>query len=428
MTLRFLIAFLFITLIFSCSEKRSPEIKSMSGQPGKSSLIDIDPEIYRDKVLGLLIGSAIGDAMGAPTEMWGRNDIQLNYGFVEKLDTMVRPPSAEGTWKHNLPAGGTTDDTRWKVLLANYLVENRSNFHKPASFARFILNQYLQKIDELKRTEGFEPGPYEENLMKMAWLQEWALVARPFAENDLPGYARALSKFYGGEMTCAGMLYAPMLAIPHPADPENAYRLAYDLGIFDIGYARDMTGLVSAMTSAGFDPKATPESILNVNRITDPEKYFESRLVGRSAYRFYQYARQIKYQTDTMTLKGMVKKPAIHKSMQHLDTLEYLKLMKAYEMLDQANEDIAFHPGEIYLITLTALMHSDFDFKKCMRFIVNYGRDNDTVAAIAGAILGAYWGAGKLPADMSAQVLMVNKEVLEIDLEQVCDRIVEAMK
>jgi ADP-ribosylglycohydrolase len=37
---------------------------------------------YYNKVLGLLVGSAIGDAMGAPTEMWSRKDIQLEYGFV----------------------------------------------------------------------------------------------------------------------------------------------------------------------------------------------------------------------------------------------------------------------------------------------------------------------------------------------------------
>ncbi len=35
------------------------------------------PETYYDRVLGGLVGSAIGDAMGASTEMWYRKDIQL---------------------------------------------------------------------------------------------------------------------------------------------------------------------------------------------------------------------------------------------------------------------------------------------------------------------------------------------------------------
>ncbi len=71
-------------------------------------------EMVYDKVLGMLLGSAIGDAMGAPTEMWSRSDIWISYGFVEDLDTMVREPSAEGTWDYNLPAVGTTDVTRCK--------------------------------------------------------------------------------------------------------------------------------------------------------------------------------------------------------------------------------------------------------------------------------------------------------------------------
>ena len=36
-------------------------------------------------VLGSLVGSAIGDAMGAPTEMWSRDQIQAEYGFVSDL-------------------------------------------------------------------------------------------------------------------------------------------------------------------------------------------------------------------------------------------------------------------------------------------------------------------------------------------------------
>jgi hypothetical protein len=389
--------------------------------------INITREQYRDKVLGLLIGSAIGDAMGAPTEMWSRNDIQLDYGFVEGLDSMVRSPTAEGTWKYNLPAGGTTDDTRWKKLLAEYLIKNNTNYSDPVLFARHIVGIYKQHIESLKNTTGFNPEPYEENLMKMAWLQEWAQVAKPFAENDLHGYSKSLHKFYGGEMTCAGMLYSPMFAAVTPGDAEAAYTLAYDLGIFDIGYARDMTGLVSAMTAAAFDANATPQSVLNTNRHIDPEGYFKSRLVGRSAYRFYSYAKSIKFETDALILDKSSKNTIIPKSMQHLDTLEYLRIIKAYEMLDKANEDVAFHPGEIYLITLTAMMFCDFDFTKTMRFIVNYGRDNDTVAAIAGAILGAYHGADKLPKDLSAQVLQVNKNLLDIDLVELADQLAEKM-
>lgn len=60
-----------------------------------------------------------------------------------------------------------------------------------------------------------------------------------------------------------------------------------------------------------------------------------------------------------------------------------------------------------------------------MQFIVNYGRDNDTVAAVAGMILGAKDGFSNLPADLRTEVLTVNKEVLGIDLEALAREMVE---
>ncbi|GAB5561651.1 MAG: hypothetical protein SynsKO_32980 [Synoicihabitans sp.] len=415
----------------------------------------IDRDTYHDKVLGLLIGSAIGDAMGAPTEMWSRDDIQFDYGFVGGLDDMVRTPSAEGTWKNNLPAGGTTDDTRWKALTIDFLLSQKPGQESAADFAEFIVARYEQRIANLKSTEGFHPQPYEDALMKMAWLQEWALVAKPYLEDDLPAYSEALAKFYGGEMTCAGMLYSPMLAAAHPGRPEAAYQLAYNLGFFDLGYARDMTGLIAAMTAAAFEieahyvgHKARPTSqainpgrsglmpdseshsgsqpydaILDTNRSIDPEGYFASRLIGRTAFRTYQHARRIVADARAVELDPEAEPIEIPVAFSQLDSLTYVRLKRAFDLLDEANQDIAFHPAEIYLITLTAMMYHDFEFTPTMSFITNYGRDNDTVAAIAGAILGAYWGAEKLPPEMSEQVLRVNREELDIDLMSLATQI-----
>lgn len=413
-----------------CTMACKESVKENPSTPAKTEKVIpinaiISRETYHDKLLGMLIGSAIGDAMGAPTEMWQRSDIRKDYGIVNGLDSMMRSPSAEGTWLYNLPAGGTTDDTRWKQLTVQYLLDE-DLAHLPAQhFARYLVHRYQKQIQNLKKTEGFAPEPFEQNLMKMAWLQEWAMVARPYAHQDIDAYAHALNKFYGGEMTCAGMLYAPVLGAVRPSAPGLAYDLSYDHAIFDIGYARDMTGLIAAMVAAAIDTHATPQSILNVNKQIDPQGYFKSRLVGRSAYRFYQYAHTIDYETSAMTDKDIDKKIPIPAAWQQLDTLAFLRLRKAYDMLDAQNEDVAFHPGEIYLTVLTAMMFCDFDFEKTMTFIVNYGRDNDTAGAIAGAILGAYWGADKLPVNMKQKVLAVNKQQLNIDLEQLASQLTE---
>ncbi len=376
-----------------------------------------------DKVLGMLVGSAIGDAMGAPTEMWSREDISIDYGFVEKLDTMVREPSAEGTWGYNLPAGGTTDDTRWKKLLTEFLL-TQSEELSAKDFSEFIVKKYEQEIQQLKQTDSFDPEPFEINVRRMAWLQEWARVAKPYAEGDLDEYSFALSRFYGGEMTCAGMLYAPSIGSFYPAQPEQAYEETYKLAIFDLGYARDVSGLVGAMVAAAMQPDATPETVMNTMRDVDPHGYFKSRLVGRTAYRLLKDARRIVHQAKQPLSEGediVVELPANTT----LDTLSYWQMQRAFSLLDAKNQDMPFHAGEIFLVNLTALLFCDFDFTQSMAFVVNFGRDNDTTAAVTGAILGAYYGANQLPEEMVESVLSVNDTVLDTNLEELANQLTD---
>ncbi len=415
-------------LLSACKETNTVKIDSDTTTTNSVvKPISISKSVLHDKVLGMLVGSAIGDAMGAPTEMWSRYNIQTEFGFVNKLDDMVRAPSPEGTWQMNLPAGGTTDDTRWKGLLTEFMLKEGSQFYQkggadPYHFAEFIVDVYKDKIKDLKNTDSFSPAPFEEALMKMSWLQEWAVVAKPFSEKDLEGYAYALNHFYGGEPTCAGMLYAPMIGLVYPNDAANAYQAAYRLGIFDLGYARDITGLTAAMTAAAMAEDATSESILATLRDIDPNGYFNSRLVGRSAQRFYQDALYAVTSAKKMT-KSDMDLSKIKLPYQGKDTLYFAQMQQLFDALDAKNEDMAFHPGEIHQINLTALLFTDFDFQKSMEFVINYGRDNDTVAAITGAILGAMHGYEKLPSKSAQTVLTVNKEQLGIDLEKMANQL-----
>ena len=419
---------------FACKEPTNNLPKTVTNSITNNTVVHplkISKAVLKDKVLGMLVGSAIGDAMGAPTEMWQRANIQTEYGFVQKLDKMVRAPSPEGTWQMNLPAGGTTDDTRWKGLLTDFIIEEGSDFYQqkgsnPYHFAEFITKAYKAKIKALKQVDSFSPTPYEAALMEMSWLQEWAVVAKPFSEQDLEGYTYALNHFYGGEPTCAGMLYAPMIGLVHPNEAANAYQSAYRLGIFDLGYARDITGLTAAMTAAAMAPDATPKSILAILRDIDPNGYFNSRLVGRSAHRFYKDALYSVTAAKKMT-KADMDIAKIKLPYQGQDTLYFAQLQKLFNDLDAKNEDMAFHPGEIHQINLTALLFTNFDFQKSMEFVVNYGRDNDTVAAITGAILGALHGFSNLPQESAALVLAVNKNQLGVDLETMAERLVEFM-
>lgn len=397
------IKIVFLLLLFS---------KLVIAQNAKPNLVKKDP-LY-DKILGCLVGSAIGDAMGAPTEMWGRADIQKSYGFVDRLDSVVREPSPEGVWIANLPAGGTTDDTRWKKLMVNYLISEKSNNNLiPENFAKYILSEF----EKYKNIENNESQSKTEPNLQSNWLVEWAKVARPYIKGNYKQYSVAVDKFYGGEMVCGGMLYAPIAGAFFPNNPLKAYQETYKISIFDIGYARDISALVAAMTAAAIHPNAQKDSVLAVLKNIDPENYFQSRLVGRSSYRIYEGAVDIVNKSKNALLINLNYNQLPKPPNAPLDSVYLARMYRAFELLDTKQQDMPFHAGEIHLQVLTALLFADFDFEKTMFFLVNYGRDNDTTSAIAGGILGAFWGYEKLPKIMKEKVIKVNKELLNNDLE-----------
>ncbi len=394
-------------------------------------LVAMNPDSLYDKVLGMLVGSAIGDAMGAPSEMWSRHNIQVEYGHINTLDDMVREPSPEGTWAFNLPSGGTTDDTRWKVLLSKYLVSQGSSlYHQegadPYPFAQFLVHSYEEEVQALKEVDSFDPVPFENQARRMAWLQEWAVVAKAFEEKDIEAYSYALNRFYGGEMTCAGMLYSPMLGLVYPGNPQGAYTSAYRLGIFDLGYARDITALTAAMVAEAMKPHSHPDSIMDVLRYTDPQNYFHSRLVGRASYRVYRDALYISHEAKTLT-QEQVENSNLKLPLAGRDPLEVAQIQKAYELLDAKNQDMPFHAAEIHLINLTALIFCDFDFSSALEFVINYGRDNDTVGAITGAILGTFHGYNNLPPNLKEVAIKTNRDKLGIDLEETAHQLSQMM-
>ncbi|MFT6477698.1 MAG: ADP-ribosylglycohydrolase [Spirosomataceae bacterium] len=361
--------------------------------------------------------------MGAPTEMWHRDQIRIQGGYVSELTTLYRPDSPEGPWEDFMEAGSTTDDTRWKYLTTKFLTQKGSipDSLNAKDFADFLVDRYLNEMKALKSIEAFDPEPVEKQLKQMNWLQEWAKVAKAYTDGDIDEYSYARDRFYGGEMACAGMLYAPMIGGVYPTNPNRAYLEAFRLGIFDIGYARDITGLTAAMTARAMKPGVTYNEITAVCYETDPLRYENSRLVGRLAYQSYQTVKNIVAEAKRVEtpsekiLKGFSG-----------NAVELAQLNKAYELMDAHLQQIPFHAGEIHLINLAAIEFAEGDFQKAVEFAVNYGRDNDTVAAVTGAVLGAMHGFDQLPVTMREKTLSISKNVIRIDLEQLAQELTDA--
>jgi hypothetical protein len=407
------------SLVLSCVEE-SPKVVIPTPQKaayGADSL-QLSQEVYYDKVLGALVGSAIGDAMGASTEMWARKDIQLKYGYITGLTPAVRERSPEGTWSNNLLAGATTDDTRWKYLTVKYLSENQGKLNGE-NFSKFIVDYYQTVTRSLSDKDLLtDPDALDNNIEKIDWIKEWARVALAQQKNN-NAYQQALNRFYGGEMSCAGQLYTPMFGLISKT-AEGAYDLAYDHAIFDIGYAKDISALVSAMTQMALRTQNI-DSILNTVTFVDPYGYQDSRLVRRIPYSVADASikKVLAIQDMAITDSLLTKTELTYRMPKGFpgNQEDWIRQEMIYQFLEDNEMAIPFHAGEIWQILVTAIEFGEGDFEKTLMFIANYGRDNDTVGAVAGMIMGAKEGYKKLPAPWKETILRVNKENMGIDLE-----------
>ena len=434
----YVFSFLFL---FSCGNNTSsPDIPVPEKTAYINEALALDKAVYYDKVLGALVGSAIGDAMGASTEMWNRFDIQKQYGYIQGLTPTIRELSPEGPWGHNLVAGATTDDTRWKYLATLYL-EHYQKDPNAEHFADFIVDYYQSLLPKLSDEVVLSnPDILDQQLQKVDWIKEWARVAIAYQKGPKE-YQEAQNRFYGGEMSCAGMLYTPMFGLVAP-NPETAYTIAYDHSLFDLGYAKDISGIVAAMCNTALYTK-NMDSILQSATFIDPKAYQNSRLISRLSYAISDATRKTSIASKEISISDSlhITDPSDLISADYLlDTvpqkipkgytgtpLQWVQQEFIYRVLEKNQKAIAFHAGEIWEILYSALLFGEGDFEKSMQFIVNYGRDNDTVAAVAGMILGAKDGYSKLPPSLKEEVLSVNKQVLGIDLEALASTIT-AMK
>ena len=88
----------------------------------------IDPEALRDRYRGALVGSAVGDALGATVEFMSRAEIARQYGQLRDI--------VGGGWL-DLPKGEVTDDTQMARCIARSLAE-RGTFDGDDIAARFV--------------------------------------------------------------------------------------------------------------------------------------------------------------------------------------------------------------------------------------------------------------------------------------------------
>ena len=88
----------------------------------------------RDRAMGALVGGALGDALGMPTQCLSAGQIRRTYGRVEQFVA----PGEDHPVSKGLQAGMITDDTEQALLLAEELLRNPAQFDQHAWVDRLL--------------------------------------------------------------------------------------------------------------------------------------------------------------------------------------------------------------------------------------------------------------------------------------------------
>ncbi len=107
-------------------------------------------QILKQKIKGVLIGCAMGDAMGMPTECWSQRQIKNRYPAGVRT-YMESPETAVAGRK--MQAGSVTDDTINTVMVLNSIVELNGKLD-----ARHYVNK-LAEWDKNSEISEYVSGP-----------------------------------------------------------------------------------------------------------------------------------------------------------------------------------------------------------------------------------------------------------------------------
>lgn len=339
----------------------------------------------QDKIEGMLIGSAIGDAAGGPVEFVHppvqgdivRSGKALSPKDLERLGKQFKllpyPKKAEpfAQWEDYAPAGTVTDDTRFKIIFFNALKEHGSDLTQQ-QFAQAVLDFR----DFLK--PDYKDN-YDEWIPEIAYATNWALGKR--GKNAFP-----VERIWGGIPTMEGQMpFLPIAAI-NPADPEWCYKKCYELGYFDIGVAKDINSALIAGLAAALQQGGSWKSLEQAMREVDPYKYNDTLYVNRELTKWLDLAHDLARRAEGYP-------------------------SKLFELLEANLDTVYWWEAWVPIVVVFAIAETaDYHPLACMQLTMEYGHDTDSYAQVMGAILGAIHGKDVFPEDMRKTVNRRMKE------------------
>lgn len=317
-----------------------------------------------ERITGAVVGAAVGDALGGPVEGYSPDQILQRHGG--RVHGIVGPWNGDA-WRTARPIapyhkgdGHVTDDTLMTHALIRVYGTVRDHLDA------YAIADHL--VPDLMTNPRWIPELESEALpLHRVFLAEKWLVARLHYGHMDPREAGV-----GNIVNCGAAMYVAPVGLVNAADPRAAYAEALDIaGAHQSSYGREAAGVLAAGVAAACTPGATPESVVTaclslakdgtrtaiekVCEAASPHSDFESALAPlREAVAPYD------------TVGPDYRKPSLG-----------------------ARRPSRLHAIEELPVALGMLLVAKGDFRQAVLGAVNYGRDCDSIATMAGALCGA---------------------------------------
>lgn len=361
----------------------SPSPASASPSSASPSSASSSPSL-EDRTAGCLVGAAVGDALGGPVEGWTPEAIAERHGG--RVQGIVEP-FYKDDWRTARPIapyhkgdGHVTDDTLMTHALIRVYEKVRDHLDA------YAVADHL--VPDLIGTPRWIPELEAEALpLQRIFLAEKWIVARLHY-----GHVDPREAGNGNIVNCGAAMYMAPVGAVNAGNPDAAYAEALDVaGAHQSSYGREAAGVFAAAVAAAYRPGATPQSVVEETlRLAKDGTRAAIEAVCETAARYDDFEAALKPLREAVTPFDTVgpdyRQPSLG-----------------------ARRPSRLHAIEELPVALGMLLVGRGDFRHTVLGSVNYGRDCDSIATMSGAIVGALYGEGAVPAEWSAEIGRASK-------------------
>ncbi|WP_347753808.1 ADP-ribosylglycohydrolase family protein [Agrococcus sp. ProA11] len=329
---------------------------------------------FQDVATAALAGAAVGDALGGAAEGNTPEAIQQRYGGT--IEGIVGPFLDD--WRHARPIapyhkgdGHVTDDT----LMTNLLVDVYAHVRRHLTahdIAEHLVPRMIGEVQWIPELEA-EALPLHRVFLAEKWL-----VARLHYGHIDPREAGV-----GNVVNCGATMYMGPVGLVNAGDAQGAYAEAIDIaGAHQSSYGREAAGVFAAAVAAAAAPGATIDGVLDaaIGLARDGTRAAVEATV--------EAGRRL----DGWRDGGLA---ALRDAVRPYDTVGETYRQPAMDArLPSRTKAIEELP-----VALGLLAACDGDYREAVLGAVNYGRDSDSIAVMAGTIAGALGGPDAVPAE-----------------------------